>query len=467
MHPRLSHKRSHRIYEKNPVFLQNLLVSIYGYYLHYQRYGSTTDDFVKLLKSLECASKSQIEALETEALHQIIDHAYQTVPYYRALFNEHDLKPDDIQDKTDLNKIPILEKEVIRKHPEQFLSQTSNPKGLHVAYTSGTTGTPLRLYQSVDLIRRQYACHTILREWAGVSLKVRRATFGGRMVVAAERSKPPFWRYNAAENQMLFSSYHMNESNLYHYVEALLKFQPVEIIGYPSSIYSIANDVKKRGITGLRPKVVLTNSETLLSWQRSFIEQAFGCVVFDWYSSEEFSCFIGQCEQGGYHIFPLVGIVELLPIPEQDKNGYAEGELVCTSLLNKDMPLLRYKMGDGGRWSQDGCPCGRSWPVLDCIAGRIDDYVTRADGTQIGRLDHVFKGVTGVKEAQIHQISFDRVEVNLVVDDQYNSAIENKVKLNLTERIGEGFRISFNYQSSIPRTARGKFRAVISDVSPN
>lgn len=463
---KLSHSLKHSFYQKSPVFLQNLLVSIYGYYLHFQRYGSVTDDFVKRLSELEYAPKMQIEAMETVALRHIIDHAYQTVPYYHTLFDEHGLKPDDIRDKADLRKIPILEKEVIRTYPERFLSKSCNPKGLHIAYTSGTTGTPLRLYQSIDFIRRMYACHDVLRKWAGVSLKVRRATFGGRMVVAAELSKPPFWRYNAAENQMLFSSYHLNEQNLHFYIEKLLEFQPSEIIGYPSSIYTIANYLVKHGVTGARPKVIFTNSETLLSWQRSVIEEAFGCVVYDWYSSEEFGCFIGQCELGGYHIFPFVGIVELLPLSEQRKNGYAEGELVCTNLLNKDMPLLRYKMGDVGRWSRNDCSCGRSWPVFESIVGRIDDYVTRADGTQIGRLDHVFKGVTGVKEAQIHQISFDRIEVNLVVDDQYSSAIENKLELNLIERIGEDFRISFNYQSSIPRTTRGKFRAVISDVSP-
>lgn len=461
----LSQTARKNIYLKSPVFLQNLFVTAYGYYLRRFRYGRSTQDFVEWLSELEYASPSKMEKLENEALRNIITHAYERVPYYKRIFDRHGIQPKDIGDRNDLGKLPLLEKDPIRRDPEQLVSKKSNPEKLEIAYTSGTTGTPLKLYQSKMLIQTAYACHAILRKWAGVSFDDRRATFGGRLILSSAQWKPPFWRYNASENQMIFSSYHLSERNLPCYIEKLLEFQPKEVIGYPSSIYNIANYLKRNNINRIKPKVVLTNSETLLFWQRETIEAAFDCKVYDWYSSEEFACFIAQCEMGSYHIFPLIGIVEIVDPSNGKVTNSGEGEIVCTSLLNMDMPLIRYRIGDTAVRSNGTCSCGRSWSTLESIVGRVDDYVVRRDGTRIGRLDHIFKGVKNIQEAQIEQLSLDNVQLNLVVDKQYDSADERLIEKNLKERIGPDMTLNFNYIKFIPRTGRGKFRSVISRLT--
>ena len=101
------------------------------------------------------------------------------------------------------------------------------------------------------------------------------------MLKLANDMKPPFSRFNRSENQRLFSSYHINETTFPHYKKELDKFQPQELIGYPSSIYDLAaHYLKSDSKPGFRPKAIITNSETLLLWQRETIESVFGCPGF-------------------------------------------------------------------------------------------------------------------------------------------------------------------------------------------
>ena len=112
-----------------------------------------------------------------------------------------------------------------------------------------------------------------------------------------------------------------------------------------------------------------------------------------------------ECSEGTMHIWPEVGIIEVFDDHGRVPDGLP-GEFVCTGLLNADMPLIRYKVGDRGAIqpaTASPCACGRSLASLSAIAGRVDDVLQTADGRRIGRLDPIFKGGLPVLEAQIIQ----------------------------------------------------------------
>ena len=98
-------------------------------------------------------------------------------------------------------------------------------------------------------------------------------------------------------------------------------------------------------------KVVISNAEPLFSYQRKLISQVFGCPVRETYGMSEMVAAAGECEHGRLHLWPEAGIVEVLaddrdePLP----NGEV-GRLICTGLINEDMPLIRYELGDRGSW---------------------------------------------------------------------------------------------------------------------
>lgn len=158
------------------------------------------------------------------------------------------------------------------------------------------------------------------------------------------------------------------------------------------------------------------------------------------------------------------------------------GRLVATGLLNADMPLIRYETGDRAsvavaqdsypvRLPQDKnpvlhlCACGRSLPVLAAIEGRQDDVVITRDGRHIGRLDPVFKADLPILEAQIIQESLDRLRVLYVPTAAYSAADGEMLVQRIHDRVGADMGVVLEAVEEIPRTANGKFRAVISHVA--
>jgi phenylacetate-CoA ligase len=293
----------------------------------------------------------------------------------------------------------------------------------------------------------------------GIAREDLRATFAGRLTQPVDRMSPPFWRYNHAERQLLFSSYHLNSDTLPFYVGELSRRQPAEIIGYPSAIATVAAYLTQRPDVTVRPRVVITNSETLFEWQRTAIEQAFGCPVRDYYGSAEAVIFAAQCSQGQYHVNPLLGIAEVL-----DPSGTpaSEGMLVCTTLTNTVMPLVRYEVGDAAVRGTDACACGSRWPAFKHIIGRVDDMIVTPDGRQVGRIDHIFKGLYGIRECQVIQEEEDLIRLLIVRDVDFNQ--QSLLLANISERLGADMRVELQFVDSVPRSPSGKFRGVISRI---
>jgi phenylacetate-CoA ligase len=145
----------------------------------------------------------------------------------------------------------------------------------------------------------------------------------------------------------------------------------------------------------------------------------------------------------------------------------APGRFVCTGLLNLDMPLVRYEIGDRGQplvWDHD-CACGRRLPILPGVDGRIDDVVLTADGREVGRLDPVFKGGLPVREAQIVQEALTRIRVNVVPGDGFDRRAEDELVRRVRDRLGD-VHVAVERLAELPRTRAGKMQAVVSMIKP-
>lgn len=454
--------KTEAIYYASPVWLQNLLVSLMGYRLYRKRYTAPYLDLLAQVRESRCWNRQQRDDYQSEQLHRLIRHCSTQIPYYQQLFAEHGFHHNQFTSLPDLRKLPILDKQTLRARPEAFRSNSGRPYMMQ--NTSGSTGTPLTLAVNEQTYKTAMALLVDHEEHHGVPFRSRRATFAGRMVQRANDTKPPFARTNLAENQRLYSSYHLNRYTFPYYREDLDRFAPLELIGYPSAICDLASHYLA---TGTRPcfqtKAIVTNSETLLEWQRQRIEQVFGCQVRDYYGTAEYVVFAGQDQQGIYRTSPVLGITEV--IAEGSTDG--EGELIATSLTNDAMPLLRYRIGDSATPAL-GNDAGDVVRVdaLARINGRIDDYIHTADGRRIGRIDHIFKGVTGVREAQVIQDQPDHCIVKVVVDESINTFDEGVLIGNLLYRTGNSMRVSVEKTSQIERGPNGKFKAVISLVKP-
>ena len=79
--------------------------------------------FKRYMNELEQTAKysdQEIETYQYRKLRQTIDFSYQNVPYYHKLFDSLNLKPQDIQTKEDLKKLPFLDKATVRENLNLF-----------------------------------------------------------------------------------------------------------------------------------------------------------------------------------------------------------------------------------------------------------------------------------------------------------------------------------------------------------
>ena len=336
-------------------------------------------------------------------------------------------------------------------------------------HTSGTTGTPLTLWQSRETVRQWYALFEARwRRWYGLSRNDRWAILGGQLITPFEQKEPPFWIWNAAFRQLYLSAYHVAPRNSAAYVEALKKHRVKYLWTYSSSAHALAQFMLDQNLRPPELKAVIVNAEPLYQHQREMIAKAFQCQVFETYGMSEMVCAASECLHGRLHLWPEAGIGEVLG-DESDRpveSGIA-GRLVSTGLLNPDMPLIRYEIGDRIVLAEPGarCPCGRALPILKSVEGRNDDVIVTPDGRRIGRLDPVFKANLPISEAQVIQDTIDHLCVRVVPAEGFGPAVESSIISALRER-AEGMSVTVETVVFIPRSKNGKFKAVVSLVSP-
>jgi phenylacetate-CoA ligase len=451
-----------RIYRHAPVPLQNALISAYAWQRAHRRYGPEFDAIrleIARERGLDDAGRSR---WLVDRLRRMLAHARQHVTYYRALFRDVGFDPASVDGPEDMAVLPILSKHIVRTRASELRAETV--ASAWTTETSGSTGTPLTLHLDSYAYRMSMALLAEHEASLGIRLTDRRATLAGRLLQPVTDSRLPLWRHNWADHQLLLSAYHMTDAVLPHYVRALERFDPVELIGYPSAVYALADFCRRAGVRPrLRLRAIVTNSETLFDWQRAVIEPYLGCRVHDYYGTAESVVFAPQCAEGRYHPSPLMGIAEVLDEAGRPARPGESGRLVCTTTCNRAMPLVRYEIGDSVTLADGECACGRAGPSWVDVLGRNDDVVVTPEGRVVGRLDHVFKGVRGVRECQIAHTAPDRLELRVVAEDVDLEGIAAVLTANTRERVGDAMRVEVVRVEAIPRTLRGKFKGVVKE----
>lgn len=454
-----------KVYHKLPYQAKVLAAGARGRYLNRWRYGSETEPLMAEYLTHDHWSADQWRAWREERLAYVLRRAATDVPYYRGQWARRRAAGDRASVEL-LENWPVLGKEALRAQPKAFLADDCDPKSMFYEHTSGTTGKPLHIWLSRATVRAWFGLFEArARRWYGVDRHDRWAILGGQLVAPVEQEGPPFWVWNGGLNQLYLSAYHLAAENIPAYLDAMRRHEVRYLLGYPSGLYRLAQEVIDGHLTAPRLQVAIGNAEPLLDHQRRAIAQAFGCPVRETYGMAEIAAAASDCEQRRLHIWPEAGHVEILAdtVDETVAAGTA-GRLIATGLLNADMPLIRYETGDRATMDDVPCACGRSLPVLRAIEGRVDDVVITRDGRHIGRLDPVFKADLPIREAQIIQEDWDVLRVLYVPTSDYTVADGESLVRRIHDRTGEDMTVILEPVNAVPRTANGKFRAVISRV---
>lgn len=460
-----------QLYPLAPVWAQNLGISAYGFFWRNERLGGRLDDYVAQFRDRETWSADRFRQYLQAELRGILAHAFTHVPYYASAWKAVGISSANLADfdLSSLSKFPTTPKSKLREDPDAFVSRTAlHREKLKRFNSSGTTGTPITSVCTTDIHRRFIAAREARSfGWAGTSLLKPRSMIGGRLVVPKAHSTPPFHRYNWAEKQVYFSAYHISPANTRHFVAALNQHKPCVLTGYAYSHFLLARMMLDQNLSlAYEPDALVLGSEKLTPEMKAVLLRAFRARAFEEYGCVENCALATECEHGRLHVSPDFGIVEIVDDQNHPVPAGVEGRILATGLLNDVQPLIRYDIGDRAAWSPQPCPCGRNHlPVLQEVVGRLEDVVTGPDGRQLVRFHGIFVNLPHVLEGQVIQEALDRFTVKIVAQPGFDEHEERVIKHRFIERLGQ-VQVQIKKVPAIPRTERGKFRAVISKLKP-
>ena len=429
-------------YDRAPAPARHLLTSARGWVLTRLRYSRETFAILNDLREHESWNAAQIADHQLQGLRQALSHAFSSVPFYA------DYPRVKLRSFEDLRTLPVIDRETILDNQDRFLSRAVPANQRIRAGTTGTTGASLRVAYSESLARYNWAF--LLRQWAWANIEPRqpRITLQGARIVPMNRSEPPYWTYNVPERQVLMSIFHLSKKTAAAYLDFLCRHRGQVLEGFPSVLGILADFAIEAGIR-IPMRVVFTSGEPLYPQVRAKIEAAFQAHTFDTYGMTEYCGLIQQCERGQMHLAPEYGFLEILDDIGNPTEPGEEGHLVWTGFLNDAMPLVRYRIGDRGRW-QDGppCPCGRAFPLVVPTITRESDILRCPDGRLFSAraLNQLLKRATSFRCCQFVHDRPSRVVIRAVprglTQNGHTADDLMQIRSDLQNLLGAGIQVT-------------------------
>lgn len=417
---------------------------------------------IKLAQKIEFKNTDEVKLIQEQKFIKLINHANNNVPYYKGKF-------DEIKNLDDLSKINFLSKENILNNTESLKAKNINEKRIFKDSTSGSTGKSLYYFRdSLNYYRKAVGYRCDARAGYNIGSKVL-YLWGADRDILNNKSLYKKLKDKFIYKEKRMSTYHMTKDDMKNYVNELNTFKPDIVIAYPTPLFYFADFLEKNNIKTRQLKGIITSAETLFPFQREKIEKVFNCKIFNRYGCREVGNIASECEvHDGLHINSDHVVVEIINSNGEQCETGELGEVVITELDEYAFPLIRYKIGDIGVLSNNLCSCGRGLPLLKTIEGRVFDLIIGENGNMVGGtfwtlLKHKINGwdkfqIIQEKKGQVHII----VENNSEIKDDFNIRLIKIVK----EKLGDNMKVKVDIVDKIPLTKTGKFRWVISKISP-
>lgn len=242
----------------------------------------------------------------------------------------------------------------------------------------------------------------------------------------------------------------------------LAAFRPHVVYGLPSALLE-AGHWLSGAHDELAVSAVFTSGELLDGDTRRMLRELFGAAVFDVYGSSETKEVAWECQAGGMHINQDVTWVEVLD-PEGDRLPEGgEGEIVVTLLVNRAMPIVRYRTGDLGSLLPGACSCGLALPRLRVVTGRETDVLELSGGRRVSpyAITCALEAVPGVLRYQVSQVGPDQLRVRARTASPGDSADPAAdIRRALERAIPGPLTIEIEFVEHFETGPRAKFRVV-------
>lgn len=415
------------------------------------------------MRSLARLSREDVVLYQNQKLQSLLQHAYTKTPYYREVFDQRKLRPEDIHTVHDLTLLPELRRVTLQTREKDMLSLITNRKRCYTGSSSGSTGQPVRYLRDrggsswgqgaayfgwslsnwtlgSPLLTIWGNPTTVQRDWTKLSSRLKSWLFN-------EIKVPAFALRDGCSMEKLAD---LVSSGSFAFIQ-----------GYTNAIYALAMHCQKSGRLIHKVRGVLTTAETLHQTQRKLIEDVLG-PVFDCYGCGEINAVAYQCgQEGAYHIMDPHVVVEFGAVVDDLGNR----EILITDLDNRAMPLIRYANGDKGLQGKQPCSCGLPFSTMVAVSGRTGDVVRTPEGGVLAVPSffgsRLLKEVDGIERYQVEALPGFRLRINLEVNHRFS--VGNRILLEnaLKDYLPSSMAFEVALVNSIPLASNGKFKLVV------
>ena len=426
---------------------------------------------LRALERFESSSPKEQRELQSQRVRKLLEHAYRTTPYYRALFDQQGTHPSGWQEGTPI-PVPVLTRDLLRTYEDELRSRLYSADELRPAATGGTTSPPVRLWRDIEALRQKTALQYHLNRSTGFD-----QGDSVLMIWGAENDLElnPSWRWRLYENWMMrripAPAGEINESIFQRFLDRLNQHRPKVLYGYGVTVARFAEFVRVTSADWHRPTMVIITAEAVTRAERQCIEDTFGCKVIEQYGSRDVGLVASECQMHtGMHFHPAGCLVEFA-FAGMTPDGPMH-HLLVTDLLNYGMPLIRYDTADCVILDEAPCACGKWYPKVKSVLGRAADNFLLPDGREVPGITLATRMVS-MKSALRHvtQVQFVQKAVDHLLVRYAAEGSETEIQQELTQLsdlVRDVLRckpvLTFDRVPEILRERSGKLRFCISEV---
>jgi phenylacetate-CoA ligase len=445
---------------------RNILLPIYWNYIR----RLNTLKYYEKLKKIQWNTMEENRKIQRKKLYELIKYANQNIPYYRKIIKKYNIQFSEDTIFGDIKKIPVLTKKLIRNHFDELYIFKDNTYYRNTS--GGSTGEAVIFFQDKQYLEWANATKRLFNKWAGRKPGEPMVKLWGslRDILQGGRGFKGYLRQQISGVTIL-NSYRMTEKNMYEYVKRINSIKPCLILSFTNSIDELARFIQKHGLSIYSPSAVMTSAGVLYPEVRARIKEVFRAPVFNRYGSREVGDIACNCEKNqGLHIIPNIHYIEILDNRGKEVKNGAMGEIAVTILTNYTMPLIRYKIGDRGVLSEKECSCGRGFPLLEKVEGRVRSMFRNKQGDLIdsGVFIRLFYFRDNIKQFQVIQESLDQITINLVLKDKQKLKVVEKDFREISEVIkpimGNDTKVKYNIVNEIKHSPSGKYMYTFSKI---
>ena len=415
--------------------------------------------------------EKQLEAQEVK-IRKILQHAYQTAPYYRRLFDDAGFRASDWKPGQPM-PIPALTRDCLRVNVDSLRSRTFPTTMLRGATTGGTTSAPVLIWRDLEGLRNKIALQIHLNRRSGFDEGEKVL-----MIWGAERDLVlnPSWKWKLYE-QVLMRRYYggaaqLSEEVLGRFTDKLNRHRPRIVYGYAGIVGHFADYLRMQSKSFHKPRRIIVTAEPITVQDREKIEETFECPVTEHYGSRDIGMVAAQCDEGKrLHFHPAACYLELV-YAGQTADGPMY-QLYATDLLNSGMPMIRYDTADCVLLEDSPCPCGSWYPSVKSILGRTVDNFPLSDGSIVtgisitSAMGRIREGFRQVQQLQSIQKSLNHLHVRYVAQGDLDAIQKELARFRM--EVQKIFRVEMRWTAErVPELLRersGKMRFCISEVS--